>query len=234
MKTSERSERQLSLPSISSAEASPARTSAPLARELALTVLVAASGLSSVESFRSFCRGGWWLRTSPAERIAGLTRSARDWQSSGTRAYRSRLRQLMSAHRTSAAGCSLLRPTLTETGNLLSPSMQKWPAHRRLLPTLTKSQATRDSMRGANAQGGPHLLEVVRTMLPTLVARDAKGPGPTHSKSGVDLPQVIGGHLSPTWCEWFMGFPESWTEPVRALQRSATRSSRSARKSSAG
>lgn len=26
------------------------------------------------------------------------------------------------------------------------------------------------------------------------------------------LPQVIGGPLNPTWCEWFMGFPREWTE----------------------
>jgi hypothetical protein len=73
-----------------------------------------------------------------------------------------------------------LLPTLTATANLLSPSMQKWAGHRRLLQTLT--------------------------------ARDEKGPGPTHTKSGVDLPQVIGGHLSPTFCEWYMGFPEGWTD----------------------
>jgi hypothetical protein len=74
---------------------------------------------------------------------------------------------------------SLLLPTLTAKGNLLSPSMLKWRAHRNLIPTLT--------------------------------ARHAKGPG-TLREGGRDLPQVSGGHLSPTFCEWLMGFPEGYTE----------------------
>lgn len=34
----------------------------------------------------------------------------------------------------------------------------------------------------------------------------------TGSKAGEVLPQIIGGPLNPTWCEWFMGFPLGWTE----------------------
>lgn len=49
-------------------------------------------------------------------------------------AYRSKPRAL--AQTTPGTGSGLL-PTLTSTGNLFSPSMQKWPAHRSLLPTLT-------------------------------------------------------------------------------------------------
>jgi DNA (cytosine-5)-methyltransferase 1 len=57
------------------------------------------------------------------------------------------------------------------------------------------------------------------------------GPRPTHTKSGVDLPQVLGGHLCPTFCEWFMGYPKDWTLLAPESQPSATPSSRSARKS---
>ncbi len=90
-----------------------------------------------------------------------------------------------------------LLPTLTRVGNMLAPSMQKWPSHR---------------------------------LLPTLCARDEKGPGPAHTKAGSDLPQAVGGHLSPTFCEWYMGFPVGWTEPVIGSPRSATRARRNKRK----
>jgi hypothetical protein len=102
-----------------------------------------------------------------------------------------------------AAICALL-PTLTETGNLLSPSMQKWPAHRRLLPTLTAQEY------GTNKGGA------------------AGGEGQPERKS---LRGLAGGSLSPTWCEWFMGFPEDWT--ALDARASATALSRNVRKSSA-
>jgi len=237
---------QLSLPWTSSAADSPARTFPLPASELASEVLAAACGLSSGALFQSFTRSGWWLRMSPVERLRGLTLSLMGWESLGTRCYRSRFRQRMSVLRMNAHGSSLLLPTLTaqsygtnlrgaagrtgkvreslhqmakrgtllptltRCGNMLSPSMQKWPGHR---------------------------------LLPTLVARDSKGPGPTHTRAGRDLPQLLGGHLSPTFCEWLMGFPQHWTEPIRnakhankqrarasASMRSVTRSCRSAQR----
>jgi hypothetical protein len=93
---------------------------------------------------------------------------------------------------------------------------------------------------GANPEGPfrPSLVEMARRgrLLPTLACRDEKGPGPTHTKSGVDLPQTLGGHLNPMWCLWFMGFPADWldVDDAHVFARSGTRSSRSARKSSAG
>lgn len=264
------------------------------------------------------------------------------------RAYRSRLLQATQALRTDDDESSL-SPTLTTGRNLLSPSMQRWKAHRAfrrllptltaqsygstnngtrdgereyltkgtpslevmakrgkveavLLPTLTASSATRGkAVRGKNAQGGPSLQEALildqrermllgllpipttpeaeqrgnqtssallptltaseakrgsqqyyprgnptltGALMPTLCARDSKGPGPSHTKSGVDLPQKAGGHLSPEFCEWFMGYPQSWTalndcgpsprRRERGSSGSVTRSSPRKRKSSAG
>jgi len=229
---------QLALPFFplltSSAADFPVRTSAALESELASLVLVAASGLSTVVSSPSYDRPGSWSKMSPAERLRGLTQWSKGWSSKGTCAYRSRLRQLMSERRTreqefssllptltrhsygtnqgGAAGrtgkvrMSLQRmardglmPTLTRKGNLLSPSMQKWPAHRRL-PTLTK--------------------------------HDEKGASPSemNRKSPSLSAFATGGHLSPQWCEWFMGFPAGWTELDRASQPSETQSSRSAQR----
>lgn len=231
------------------------------------------------------------------------------------RAYRSRLRQATVELRTVEPE-SLSLPTLTTARNMLSPSMQKWPAHKRLfptltaesygstnnstrdgsteyltkgtpslermaklgrireedlLPTLTASSATRGAaVQSPKAQGGPSLQEALLPTLtaseakrgsqqyyargnptltgalsPTLCARDHKGPGPKHTKGGDDLPRTAGGHLSPTFCEWFMGYPIGWTDMGMKLVRSplrrrakesrgsATRSSRTKPKSSA-
>lgn len=82
------------------------------------------------------------------------------------------------------ADVSSLLPTLTAKANLLAPSMQKWPAHRRLLPTLTVTAY------GSNQGGEAGRTGAVRPSLNTLA----------------------GGTLHPQWCEWFMGFPDGWTE----------------------
>lgn len=213
MTTSEQSGRQILLPWISSAEVSPARTFPVPASELASEVLAAACGLSSGESFRRFARCGSWSKMSPVERVRGLTRSLTDWQSSGMQSYRSRWLQRMSVLRTSGQECFLL------------------------LPTLSAAQYG-SNQGGANGRTGlvrESLETMARTgkLLPTLCARDEKGIGPSHTRSGSDLCRVIGGHLSPTFCEWLMGFAVDWTLPVRASVRSAMRSSRSAPKSSA-
>jgi hypothetical protein len=106
----------------------------------------------------------------------------------------------MLALRTGGRGYSSLLPTLTRKANLLAPSMQKWAAHRRLLPTLSASSY------GANRGGAARRKGQVRPSLRTLA----------------------GAPLSPTWCEWFMGFPEGWTELQPVVQRSETLLSRSA------
>ena len=225
--------------STSSAEASPAPISRALAKELALLVLRAASGTSTSASSPSFNQQQSWLRMSPAERVAGLTLSAPGWESKATRAYRSRLRLLMLEHHTSELASSLSLPTLTRGQNYLSPSMHKWPRHaeaRALVPTL--SAVSYGSNRGGGAGRVGKVRESLATMakkgtlLPTLVARDSKGPGPTHTKGGRDLPSEAGGHLSPSFAEWLMGFPEGWTALETASKRSETQSSLSAPKSS--
>jgi len=181
-----------------------------LARELALRVLGAAFGTSSSALPPSSCPSGSWSKTWQAAPRSGWTLYAAAWNGSAMRAFRSRLRQAMSAPRTDAPESLSLPsalPTLTAKGNLLAPSMQKWRAHRTL-----------------------------RAMLPTLCRPDAKGIGPKHTQGGADLPRTLGGNLSADWCRWFMGFPRGWLAvlDVSKSDCSATRSSRSARKLSAG
>jgi hypothetical protein len=197
-------------PSNSFAEGSPVKTCPPLASAVASQVLAAACGLNSVESWQSYARSGSWSRMSPAERVLGLTKSLGTWQSSGMRSYRSRLRQAMLGLHTGAHEFSSLLPTLTRTANLLAPSMQKWPAHRRL-PTLSALSY------GSNRGGAAGRVGQVRLSLQT---RDEKGLAPRRSRGGPDLPHVLGGALNPAFCEWLMGFPIGWTRvmPVRGLQ----------------
>lgn len=119
--------------STSSVEDSRVKTSAAPASERALVVLAAACGLNTYGSWASFDRLGLWSRTSPAARICGLTTSSKTWRSKAMRAYRSRLRRLMSVHRKRERESLSLLPTLTRKANLLAPSMQKWAGHRRLV-----------------------------------------------------------------------------------------------------
>lgn len=100
-------------------------------------------------------------------------------------------------------------PTPTATANMLSPSMQKWPAHRRMWPTPVA-----DSDRRTNyAQGGTSLGYAVR-MWPTPTAQDAKNNGPPSQmeRNTKPLNAEVGGALNPPWVEWLMGWPIGWTD----------------------
>lgn len=231
--------RKISSPSISSAADSPARMSRRLAGALALRVLEAACGANSSEWSASLLPPSWWLRTSLPALRAGLMRSDATWNSLAMRVYRSRCRQAIAELRTDGAEFSLL-PTLTVSGNTnrkgASPTSGDG-LRTALLPTLVASFGP-GNKGGQNRNGRwrPSLVELARKgELPTLTTRDEKGPGPaSKSKGGKDLPSTLGGHLNPEWCRWFMGFPVGWldVEDTHVFARSATRSSRSARKSS--
>ena len=120
-------------------------------------------------------------------------------------------------------------PTPTAKANMLSPSMQKWPAHRNLWPTPNASPVTFD---GPNCSGDgrskPNKLGWAVQMWPTPTARlgDQRGAqakrysDPARSNDLDDAVAASGtiGQLSPTWVEWLMGFPTGWTD----LEDSAT------------
>lgn len=91
-----------------------------------------------------------------------------------------------------------------------------------LLPTLTVHGNY--NRKGSSPTSGDGLATAILKM-PTLCARDYRHPGRsrwerTGGSQGEVLPQVVGGPLNPTWCEWFMGFPRGWSElPVSATRR---------------
>lgn len=121
----------------------------------------------------------------------------------------------MPEHLTSGSGSGSW-PTPTAKNNALAPSMQKWPAHRRLmLPTPRTSDADRG--------GRGDLIQAVRgnenshyRMWATPVARDARtfagAAMMPNSEGGEPLTVQVGGTLNPQWVEWLMGWPIGWTE----------------------
>lgn len=213
--------------SICSVLAFHARISARPAHKVALAVLEAASSTSALASLRNSLRNGSSSKTSPAAQSSGSTQPPQSWNGSAMRSYRSRCRRAMLALCIRAPASSLL-PTLTGSGNALSPDSQKWPAHRRLaerakLPTLTRSDDKRSFQpSSATREGSASLKETIgRKLLPTLTA-SSYGTSNNGTRDGVtefnlkgkpSLASLAGASLSPTWCEWLMSFPKHWTQP---------------------
>lgn len=196
-------EHQPSFPWTSSAEASPARTSAARASELASLVLEAASGTSSLASLQRCARGGSSSRTSPAEPASGSTPCAESWNGSATQRYRSRLRQLIAEHPTSehAFSSSLVEGCLLPTLYTVADRSQKLQ-----LPTLTAHGY------GSQAKDGRTRYSL-RRLVPMLTTTRAQYMT-SRGKRYPMLNGMVDGPLSPRWLEWFMGFPDGWITSV--------------------
>lgn len=198
----EKQPEKTSAPSMSSAGASPAKTSHQPGKGRASPEKDPGSGSRCSGSSTRSARGSSSSKTSPPGNDDGCPRCGEGCTcldteavpshflplTSGPRIYggeSSLLPTLMASHPEGLRdrrGRSLL-PTLTGKANLLAPSMQKWAAHRRLLPML--SAVDYGSNRGGAAgRIGP-------------VKKSLRG--------------LAGGPLNLRWCEWFMGFPEGWT-----------------------
>lgn len=86
-----------------------------------------------------------------------------------------------------------LLPTLTAKQNLFSPSMQKWPRHRSLLPTLT----AHDYRGGAKPERTVKMRETSKRGTDLATTLRALFPGST-------------GLINPWWAGNYMGFPDGW------------------------
>lgn len=116
-----------------------------------------------------------------------------------------------------ATACGSLLPTPTGAGNEHSPSMQKWPTHRRLaamLLTPIASDRNGDRQRGSGslARGGGRRLtaDMLPTPTATLYGSNQGGAaGRTGPKRG-SLETRTGG-VFIALREWMMGWPIGWT-----------------------
>ncbi len=87
-----------------------------------------------------------------------------------------------------------------------------------LLPTLTKSMATPADMVQAQYSGADPRRPTYQEakLMPTLLKRDQRclssAAPPPRQRGAPNLVQVSGGKLNADWCEWYMGFPEGWTD----------------------
>lgn len=204
---------------ISSLQASPARTSALQESRRAWTASARAFSSRRCALSKKLGRRSFSLRTS-AEYASTSAALHPRWPKFGmTRG--GVLYPLRKWERgTGVTGGSSLLPALTASdaasGGRNSHGTPKITTMvtKGLLPTLTvKGNYNR---AGLSARSGDGLIVALKK-LPTLTAHDRKAPRSkterVDQKAGysIGLVTVLGGLLSPMFCEWFMGFPLNWT-----------------------
>jgi hypothetical protein len=245
-------------PSMSSAEDSPARTSAWPERVLVLQERGRDSGANTTDSLANFDRGTSSWRTSQHCLVEGLTRFSETWPRSGMTRSGTAYRLPTWAPLTDEIGSGLLPTPVTVDGGsyfnrsasegaTLRPTLGAMARHN-LWPTPTLHGNY--NRKGASANSGDGLATAVKLWATPNVV-DSKG-GTRRGKGQVQLCHQVkfdtprtsprtareydgvsplgNGGLNPTWVEWLMGFPSGWT----ALSASETPSSRKSRKSSGG
>lgn len=86
----------------------------------------------------------------------------------------------------------------------------------RRIPTPTAGDARASGNRnkpGSKAHIGVSLTDYVRNRFPSPAARDYRsGKGRKPNGHTPQLPEVLGGLVNPTWCEWLMGLPAEWSD----------------------
>jgi hypothetical protein len=180
-------------PLMSSAAASPARTSALQAEGRALPGSGRDSGANTPAWLASYAPDSSSWKTSQHCLLEGLATFSETWPRSGM----------------TRNGTAYQLPTLAlATSGIESGS----------LPTLTL--CGNYNRKGASKKSGDGIITALNQMLPTLTARDYKSDscGPEYRQArdamtmGKTLPWTLGGLLNPRWCEGFMGYPIGWTE----------------------
>ena len=234
MTTCEPSERATSNPLTLSAEASPAKTSATLAKELASRVLEAAFGLSTLESFASFDPDSSSWKTLQRCVLEDSELYSETWPHSGMiqfgRAYEL---PTLERHTEENASSSWLTPRaiygehsgMTCTRHLTGQAINSaWPT-----PTVCGNH----NRAGSSPKSGDGLATAVNRPTPT--SRDWKDGDCRNAN--VEQNNLLGrvalehqprGSLSPDWVETLMGFPAGWTDGLPDATKPNTRGSRRA------
>ncbi len=241
-KTCGRSRRKATTPSISSAAASHARTSASPAREPDSLERGPVFGMSSLGSLASYdpatsswrtsqlsLLGGWEPFSATFPR-SGMTRSGTLFQlqplvrrtgGSGFGFWPTPDASMGTGGRVSASFPTGKRPNGTKQAITLNDAVRWWP-------TPKASAAGPDFAKTTRSKTGISLATAA-AMYPTPTVQDASNNGgpSQYERNSLPLNAVAGGALNPTWVEWLMGFPLGWTVCDASGTRSSRRSSRS-------
>ena len=195
--------------SMSSAEDSPARTSAPQEKAQESTGSAAGYGPSSPASLAKYDPASRSWRTAQYSLLGGLSEFSGTWPRWGMMRNGECWERTMPAHLTDETESGLW-PTATCNGWRSEGSLKQ-------LRTLAESG---ESVEVLEAMAGGSLRPTRMSMWPTPNSRDWKGaPGSGCKERGgrqSSLPRDVGGKLNPDWTEWLMGFPIGWTalEPL--------------------
>lgn len=209
--------------SMSSAVDSRAKTSAPPGCELGSRGNDLDCGVSSRASSKKFDQRLSSSRILRTYALADLSECSRTLIAWGT-THRgvSSERTPLALHKNGGA-CGLL-PAPTGAGNECSPSMRKWPRHRRLMELFARLPSPRHT--DADRSGRGDLLQAWRGnsnshfKLPTPTARlygsnQGGASGRAGQKRRPSLEALTGGPWI-SFREWMMGWPIGWTalEPL--------------------
>jgi hypothetical protein len=197
---------QMELPSMSSAEASPARTSASQDWALVWTEPGQVSGPNTPVLLANFDPASYSWRTSQRSLLEGWTVFSETWPRSGM--MRSGIAFLL---------LPLVPLTVgTDSGSWPTPTASGFEVAD--IDALLERRARMKAKHGNGNGFGLTLNQAVKVW-PTPKARDWKdGRSAGHfNRSSPDLGKVVGqspdtGSLNPTWVEWLMGFPLGWTD----------------------
>jgi hypothetical protein len=219
----------MELPPMSSAEGSPARTSAAPARALGSTESVPAYGPSSPVSLASYDRGTRSWKTSQHSLFGGFSEFSETLPRSGM----------------TRNGTVFQLPTLAHVTDEIESGLWPTPAAsvaqwgERPETWLARREEIKAKKINGNGMGMP--LTIAVQMWPTPNAGDYKaGMSNSPNRQQSSLPRTVGivegvssgkrGGLNPTWVEWLMGFPLKWT----VCEAWETQLSRKSRKRSGG
>jgi hypothetical protein len=218
---------------MSSAAASPARTSPPQARARALPAAAADYGKSTPELLGKFDLATRSLKTSQRCFIEGWQTFSSTFPRSGMMRNGTAYALPMLVPHTGATGYGSLpthsiptptasdhierRSTSTETLNFATNKSVSLDRFAKMWPTPTSRDWKDGSAQAcANVPANALLGRVVHQWATPRTA-DSKGQGMARDRADKpdNLAAQIGGSLNPTWVEWLMGFPLGWTDLER-------------------
>lgn len=209
------------LASTSSAEGSPARTSASRARAQGSLGSAAAYGASSPVLLASFDPNSSSWRTSQRCWVEGWTVFSETWPRSGLMRNGTAYRLPPLAPLTGGTECGLLptpEASNTKLVALRSGGREPKDFSKPLWPTPNVYGL--HNRPGASAKSGWGLSSAVKLWpTPTAITDTGGaamckwgGSGSRAKLATMVTPVELNGSLNPTWVEWLMGFPLGWTD----------------------